>query len=79
MRQVYDHGSHTGNDHYELFQAVRDLGTKLVAELRTAGDVKLSVDFRVSVKGANAAALTDEVRRLLDEMGLGPSLEIERE
>lgn len=53
------------------------LGTKIIPKLRSGSEVKVGIDFSVSVKEENAAALSTELGQILHELGLAGTVRIE--
>jgi len=53
------------------------LGTKILSKLRSGSDLKISLDFEVTVRAESAAALTADLQQILQELGLGDRLRIE--
>jgi hypothetical protein len=53
------------------------LGTKILQKLRSGVDLKLGLDFSVTVTGDRAASLASELRQLLQELGLGDAMRVE--
>jgi len=49
------------------------LGTKVLPKLRSGHDLKVGVEFRVSVDGAMAASLEVDLRQALEDLGLAGS------
>lgn len=55
------------------------LGTRILPKLRSGTDLRVGVDFSVTVIAENAKALATELRQVLGELGLGESVRIETE
>jgi hypothetical protein len=53
------------------------LGTKILAKLRSGTDLRVSVDFSVTVSASNAANLASELRQALQELGLAEQVRVE--
>lgn len=53
------------------------LGTKILPKLRSGSDLKVGLDFSVTVKADTAQSLASELRQVLQELGLGESVRIE--
>ncbi len=53
------------------------LGTKLVPKLRSGGDLRLGLDFSVTVPTERASHLVAEVRQTLEELGLAALVRVE--
>jgi hypothetical protein len=50
---------------------------KMIPKLRTGSDLKISLDFSVSVSADTASSLTNELRQNLQEFGLGQTVSVE--
>jgi hypothetical protein len=55
------------------------LGTKLIPKLRSGTDLKVSVDFSVTLTGDQAQNLESELRQILDDLGLSAALRIQKD
>ncbi len=53
------------------------LGTKILPKLRTGSDLKVGVDFSVTVSAEGAANLVSELRQVLQELGLAEAVRVE--
>ena len=53
------------------------LGTKILPKLRSGSDLKIGLDFSVTVPSDSAAGLVTELRQILQELGLGDSVKVE--
>jgi hypothetical protein len=53
------------------------LGTKILPKLRSGSDLKVGLDFSVTVKADTAQSLVSELRQVLQELGLRESVRIE--
>jgi hypothetical protein len=53
------------------------LGTKILPKLRSGADLKIGVEFSVTVDAASAGNLATELRQLLQELGLGDGVRVE--
>ena len=53
------------------------LGTKILPKLRVGSELQIGVDFSVTVPEATSAALSAELRQILDELGVSDTLRIE--
>jgi len=53
------------------------LGTKILPKLRSGSDLKVGVDFSVTVSSANAGILAAELRQALRELGLEDAVRVE--
>jgi len=54
------------------------LGTKLIPKLRALKDLQARAEFTCEVEAASAAAVVQDLRTVLEELGLGHSLRIEQ-
>ena len=52
------------------------LGTKILPKLRSGSDLKVGVEFSVTVPAANAERLASELRQVLQELGLAEQVRI---
>jgi hypothetical protein len=64
----------SGNVPAELWNR---LGTRILPKLRTGRDLKIGIDFSVTVDGANASDLQSELRQILDDLGLRDAVDLE--
>ena len=53
------------------------LGTKILPKLRTGSDLRIGLDFTVTVKADAAESLTAELQQILQELGLGEAVRVE--
>jgi len=53
------------------------LGTKILPKLRSGSDLKVLVDFSVTVNADSVATLTSELRQVLQELGLADSVNVD--
>ncbi|MEW6742541.1 MAG: DUF499 domain-containing protein [Planctomycetota bacterium] len=53
------------------------LGTKILPKLRSGSDLKVGVEFSVTVNAQSAGNLMTELRQVLEELGLAGSLRVE--
>ena len=53
------------------------LGTKLLTKLRTGEDLKIEVEFGLTVKPERATTFEVEIRQVLDDLGLSDKLKIQ--
>jgi hypothetical protein len=53
------------------------LGTKILPKLRSGSDLKIVLDFEVTVRADSAAALATDLRQILQELGLGDRVRVE--
>ncbi len=54
------------------------LGTRILPKLRTGNDLKVGVDFSLTVDAANAADLQSELRQILNDLGLADAVRLEQ-
>ncbi len=54
------------------------LGTKLLPKLRSGDDVTVGVEFSVSVSSQFAGNMETELQQILQDLGLGGRVRIER-
>jgi uncharacterized protein DUF499 len=53
------------------------LGTKILPKLRSGSDLKIGLDFSVTVKADGASSLASELRQVLQDLGLAEQVQIE--
>jgi len=53
------------------------LGTKILPKLRSAAELKIGLEFTVTVGDENAGALAAELRQILQELGLSEAVRVE--
>jgi hypothetical protein len=53
------------------------LGTRILPKLRPGSELRIGVDFSVTVDGSLATQMEADLRQIVDELGLGDSLRIE--
>lgn len=53
------------------------LGTKILPKLRPGSDLRIGVDFSVTVEASLAGQIEADLRQIVDELGLGESSQIE--
>jgi hypothetical protein len=53
------------------------LGTKILPKLRTGSELKIGLEFSVTVKAESAGSLVSELRQVLQELGLGETVRFE--
>jgi hypothetical protein len=53
------------------------LGTKILPKLRSGSNLKVGVDFSVTVNTDVAASLTSDLRQILDDLGLADKVRLE--
>ena len=54
------------------------LGTKVIPKLRSGEGLKMGIDFTVAVAAPSASTLEADLRQILNDMGLGGSVEVDR-
>jgi hypothetical protein len=64
----------TGNVPPEVWNR---LGTKILPKLRAGADLRIGVDFSVTVPSEGATGLAAELRQVLQELGLGETVTVE--
>lgn len=52
------------------------LGTKVLPKLRSGSDLKIGIEFSVTVDGLNAQSLESDLRQMLEDLGLTGRIEI---
>ncbi|MGA7500475.1 MAG: DUF499 domain-containing protein, partial [Isosphaeraceae bacterium] len=65
----------SGNIPAELWNR---LGTRVLPKLRTGKDLKIGIDFSVTVEAAKADVLQVELKQILTDLGLEDSVELEQ-
>jgi hypothetical protein len=55
------------------------LGTKLLPKLRSGADLKVGIDLRVNVDGPAAENLIEDLRQILQDLGIAEKVEIDDE
>ncbi len=53
------------------------LGTKILPKLRSGSELKIGLEFTVTVKAENAGGLATELRQILQELGLAEAVRVE--
>lgn len=53
------------------------LGTRILPKLRSGSELKVEVEFSVTVPAASANGLATELRQILQELGLGEAVKVE--
>jgi Protein of unknown function (DUF499) len=53
------------------------LGTKILPKLRSGSDLKIGVEFAVTISAESANALASELRQILQELGLAEAVNVE--
>jgi len=52
-------------------------GTRIIPKLRAGSDLRLGVDLSVTVDSSAAKQLDQDLRQIVDDIGLGDSLRVE--
>ncbi len=65
----------SGNIPAELWNR---LGTRVLPKLRTGKNLKIGIDFSVTVEAANANGLQVELKQILTDLGLQDSVQLEQ-
>ena len=60
------------------FEVWNRLGTKILPKLRSLDDLNVGIEFSVSVSSAVAQKTEMELRQILDDLGLGDRVRVER-
>jgi hypothetical protein len=55
------------------------LGTKLLTKMKSGTDLKIGVELAVTVKSENAAGFEQEIRQVLEDLGLSGKVQIQRD
>jgi len=55
------------------------LGTKLLPKLRAGSDLRIGLEFTVTVKADTAGSLVAEIQQILQELGLGEAVRVEED
>ena len=53
------------------------LGTKILPKLRAGSDLRIGLEFTVTVKADTAGSLAAELQQILQELGLGEAVRLE--
>jgi hypothetical protein len=53
------------------------LGTKIIPKLKSGADLKIGVDFSVTINAESARSIESEIRQILEDLGLGSKIRIE--
>jgi len=53
------------------------LGTKILPKLRSGSDLKIGVEFTVTVDGSTARNLETDLWQILDDLGLSDQVRVE--
>lgn len=54
------------------------LGTKIIPKLKSGSDLKIGVDFSVTVNAESARGLESDLRQILEDLGLKGKIQIEQ-
>jgi hypothetical protein len=54
------------------------LGTKIIPKLKSGSDLKIGVDFSVTVNAESARGLESDLRQIIEDLGLGSKIRIEK-
>ena len=54
------------------------LGTKIIPKLKAGSDLKIGVDFSVSVNAESARGLESDLRQILEDLGRKGKIQIEQ-
>ena len=54
------------------------LGTKIIPKLKSGSDLKIGVDFSVTVNGESARSIESDLRQILEDLGLKGKIQIEQ-
>jgi len=53
------------------------LGTKILPKLRSGSDLRIGLEFTVTVKAETAGSMAAELQQILQELGLGEAVRVE--
>jgi hypothetical protein len=53
------------------------LGTKIIPKLKSGADLKIGVDFSVTVNAESARGIESDLRQILEDLGLKEKIQIE--
>jgi hypothetical protein len=53
------------------------LGTKILPKLRSGAELRIGLEFTVTVKADISSSLAEELRQILQELGLGEAVKVE--
>jgi hypothetical protein len=53
------------------------LGTKIIPKLKSGSDLKIGVDFSVTINVESVRSIESELRQILEDLGLGGKIKIE--
>ena len=54
------------------------LGTKIIPKLKSGTDLKIGVDFSVTVNAESARSIESDLRQILEDLGLKGKIQIEQ-
>jgi hypothetical protein len=54
------------------------LGTKIIPKLKSGSDLKIGVDFSVTISAESARSFEGELRQVLEDLGLNTKIRIEK-
>jgi hypothetical protein len=54
------------------------LGTKIIPKLKSGSDLKIGVDFSVTVNAESARSVESDLRQILEDLGLKGKISIEQ-
>ena len=75
LRGVDSNASSDWDDPAEIWNR---LGTKILPKLRSGSDLKLGLDFSLTVPGGSANGLVAELQQILQELGVSGSVKVDR-
>ncbi len=52
------------------------LGTKIIPKLKSAGELQIGLEFTVTVSGDKVGNLQNELRQILDDLGIAGTIRI---
>jgi len=53
------------------------LGTRIIPKLKSGSDLKIGVDFSVTVSAESARSIESDLRQILEDLGLRGKIQIE--
>ena len=54
------------------------LGTKIIPKLKSGSDLKIGVDFSVTINAESVRSIESDLRQILEDLGLNAKIRIER-
>ena len=54
------------------------LGTKIIPKLKSGSDLKIGVDFSVTVNAESARSIESDLRQIIEDLGLRDKIQIEK-